>query len=139
MKSKLFLLAALLAGCADSPIAPDQSSFDFLAGCWELAHPNGAYQEMWLPSAADGSIGVGREVRNGKTVSWEFQRIEIRPDGSIAFVAKPSGQPGDEFRLTEHAPGHLVFENPQHDFPTRIEYQYVDLNTLHASVSGPGR
>ena len=136
--SRALFAALLLSSCAEHPITPSASSFDWLAGCWEMWRDDGSvYQEMWLPATPDGTLGAGREVRNGHTVSYEFQRIELRKDGSAVFFAKPSGQDADSFRMVEHAPGKLAFENPQHDFPTRIEYRYVDLNAIAARISGP--
>ena len=132
----LMLLPSVLAACAGAPITPDTRSFDWLAGCWRLERANGHYEEMWLPPAADGSLGASREVRGGRTVSHEFMRLELRADGSLVYVARPSGQAPAEFRLADHAPGQLAFENPGHDFPTRIEYRYVDLNAVTARISG---
>ena len=60
-------------------------------------------------------------------------------NGVIAYVARPSGQAQAEFLMTGHAAGKLVFENPQHDFPQRIEYRYVDPNAITATIQGPGK
>ena len=128
----------LLGACADVPVPADTRSFDWLAGCWRAERDNGYYEETWLKPVADGSLGASREVRGGRTVSHEFMRLELRPDGSLAYLASPSGQEPTEFRAIEHSPGKLVFENPQHDYPTRIVYQYVDLNALLARIEGPG-
>lgn len=129
-------LCLALSACADAPRRPDAGAFDWLAGCWRLDRGDGAYEEMWLPARADGTLGVAREVRGGRTVSHEFQRIEVRPDGSAVFIAQPRGQEPAEFRMVEHGQGRIAFENPQHDFPTRIEYRLVDLNVLHARIFG---
>ena len=130
------LVLAGLAACASAPIAQDTRSFDWLTGCWQQDRPDGFVEEIWLASASNGTLGLGREVRGGKTVSWELMRIELRAGGELVFVAQPQGQAATEFRVAEHAPGVLAFENPAHDFPTRIEYRYVDLNTLKARISG---
>ena len=131
-------VAALLSGCAEHLYSPDARSFDWLAGCWQLERENGgAYEEQWMPITNDGTIGTAREVKNGLTLSYEFQRIELRKDGSAVYFAQPSGQDMTGFRMTAHAPGSLVFENPEHDWPSRIEYQLVDVNAIVARVSGP--
>jgi hypothetical protein len=135
-KALLALAAAALSGCADVPMNPDTRSFDWLAGCWHVDRADGGYDEFWLPPTADGTIGVSREVRRGRTVAYEFLRIELRPGPVVAYIAAPSGQAPAEFLLAEHEPGKLVFENPKHDFPTRIEYRLIDLNTLLARIAG---
>ncbi|MGH8482528.1 MAG: DUF6265 family protein [Nevskiaceae bacterium] len=133
------LLAALLAACADVPMKTGTDSIDWLTGCWRMERANGYYEEVWLTPTADGTLGVSREVRGDRTVSYEHMRLELRPGGTIAYVAKPSGQAQAEFLITTHAPGRLAFENPQHDFPQRIEYRYVDPNAITATIQGPGK
>lgn len=137
MKRLLTLIGVLLAGCPDVPIKTGEDSIDWLTGCWRLERDNGYYEETWLAPTADGTLGVSREVRGGRTVSHEFLRLELRDGGVIAYVAKPSRQAEAEFLMTGHSPGRLVFENPRHDFPTRIEYRYVDLNAITATIQGP--
>jgi hypothetical protein len=39
--------------------------------------------------------------------------------------------------MTSSGPGWAVFENPQHDFPKRVEYRRTDKG-LWAQISGPG-
>lgn len=137
MKRTLLLASVLLASCANQPIPTSEASFDWLAGCWQLQRPDGSiYEEMWLPARKDGTVGVGREIRDGHMVSSEYQRIDFRPDGTIAFIAQPVGQDATTFTMVEHAPGKLGFANAQHDFPQRIEYRYVDLSNIEARISG---
>lgn len=133
---RLLPLLALLAACGTAPIAQDTRSFDWLTGCWQQERPDGFVEEVWLAPAANGTLGLGREVRGGRTVSWEFMRIELRGAGELYFIAAPSGQAATEFRVAEHAPGVLAFENAAHDFPSRVEYRYVGLNAITARISG---
>jgi hypothetical protein len=136
MKSSIVTATLLLAGCASRGLTPDTGSFDWLSGCWQMQSGEALYQEMWLPPAPDGLLGAAREVRNGRTVFHEFSRIELRPGGAAAYIAQPAGQAPVEFPLVELAQGRLVFENLQHDYPTRIEYRFIDFNQMHARASG---
>ena len=81
-------------------------------------------------------MSVGRTVAGGEVRSFEFLRLERR-DGVVTFVAQPNGTPPTPFRLTASGPGWARFENPQHDFPTRVEYRRVGKG-LHAEIAGPG-
>jgi hypothetical protein len=139
MTRPLILLPALLAACADVPMKTGPGSIDWLVGCWRMERSNGYYEELWLPPTSDGTLGVSREVRGGRTVSYEHLRLELREGGVIAYVARPSGQAQAEFLMTGHAPGRLTFENPQHDFPRKIEYRHVDPNAITATISGPSQ
>lgn len=136
MKRTLLLMGLLLSGCAVTPRATTTAAFDWLAGCWQAERGDSLFQEMWLPPAPDGMLGAARELRGGRTAFHEFSRIVLRPGGGAAYIAHPAGQAPAEFPLVERAQGQLVFENPQHDFPTRIEYRHIDFNRMHARTSG---
>ena len=45
--------------------------------------------------------------------------------------------PPISFRLTASGDNWARFENPQHDFPKRVEYRRT-ANGLHAEIAGPG-
>jgi hypothetical protein len=64
---------------------------------------------------------------------FEFMRIENRKEG-IVFIAQPGGEQPTPFRLTAHDAKTLVFSNPAHDFPQRIEYRRTGPDTLEATV-----
>lgn len=100
------------------------SEFDWLAGCW--AGQGGMERECWLPAAGGVLFGINRTLgTDGKERAFEHLRIEERPDG-IAYVARPGGGEPVTFRLVEHGPENVVFENPRHDFPQRVEYALLD-------------
>src|SRR5260221_8026027 len=80
-------------------------------------------------------FATGRTLAHGKTVFFEFLRIEERPDG-VFYVAQPRGKPPTDFRLVRFEKGTAVFENPEHDFPKRIIYTRTGEDTLLASVEG---
>jgi hypothetical protein len=65
--------------------------------------------------------------------AFEFMRIENRKEG-ILFIAQPGGEQPTAFRLAAHDAKTLVFSNPAHDFPQRIEYQRTGPDTLEATV-----
>jgi len=64
-------------------------------------------------------------------------RIETR-DGETHFVAVLEGQEPTKFKLTGSGADWARFENPQHDFPTRIEFRRT-AGGLHAEIAGPGK
>jgi hypothetical protein len=140
MRRCALLTALLLTACAGGPPrAFDGPSLDWLSGCWRLERDGGAYEEMWLPEHDDGMIGAARELRGPVTRSYEFLRIERREGGELVYVARPSGQAPVEFSAYIIERDHVAFENARHDFPTRIEYRYVDPNAITARISGGRR
>lgn len=129
------LLAALLAlvGCAHH--SNNLSELAWLAGQWRGAHGDGVYEERWQ-RAPDGALrGSSRFTVGEREVETEVLSIERRGDGAV-YVATPSGQSRTEFRLVRQADGEAVFENPAHDFPTRIVYRRT-LDGITARIEGP--
>ncbi len=81
-------------------------------------------------------MGMSRTVKNGKTVEFEFVRLVKETDGSINYVANPSGQQGASFTLVSLEGQRAVFENLQHDFPQRIIYHRRTADSLVARIEG---
>lgn len=108
----------------------------WLSGCWAGLLSNGAfYEETWLPPRAGTLGGVARMTRDGRTLSFEFMRI-VEDDGTLVYVAQPSGREPTRFRATTIADGEAVFENPEHDFPQRIRYRMTPPDALLARIEG---
>jgi hypothetical protein len=113
---------------------PGVQDLSWLAGCWELTRGTRHVMEQWMRPEGGTLIGTSRTTADGKTLEYEF--IVIREAaGGFEFVAKPSGQPEAVFKSTRIAAREVVFENPAHDFPTRITYRATDEG-LHAAVEG---
>jgi hypothetical protein len=110
----------------------------WMAGCWEWSVRGGATvtSEQWMKPAGGSLIGMGRTVRGGKTVSFEFLRI-ISGEGGIDYIAKPSSNKDETaFRLVRSSASEVVFENLAHDFPQRIIYRKEKADSLFARIEG---
>jgi hypothetical protein len=81
-------------------------------------------------------LGVGRTIAGGKTVFYEYLRVEARTDG-VYYVALIKGQPEVAFKLVRCEGEAVVFENPAHDFPQRIICRKNKDGSLHARIEGP--
>lgn len=142
------LFAALLvptAGLAGAPSGvPVQTttmtveSIAWISGNWELADGPVTIDERWSPVAGGTMFGTSRTVSGGRTVFFEFIRIETRPDG-VFYVAQPKGRhPGVDFKLVRASEAEAVFENLKHDFPKRIIYRKGADGSLTARIEGDG-
>ena len=80
-------------------------------------------------------LGMSHTVVNGRTGEHEFMRIAQEDDGSIFFIAKPSGQKEARFKLMNVSDREARFENPEHDFPQRIIYRR-DGDSLVGRIEG---
>lgn len=128
---------ALPAVSAPPAATPKIADLAFLAGSWVADAGSTRVEEHWLCPGPDTMIGMGRTtgLAKGKTLSFEYLRIEARP-GGIVYVAQPGGGPATEFPLARLEAGAAVFENPAHDFPKRIVYAKGADGGLTARVEG---
>ena len=80
-------------------------------------------------------MGMSRTAASGKTSEYEFLLIRESLRG-LEYVAKPSGQAEAMFTSVRVSANDVVFENPAHDFPTRIIYQRPSGGGLTAAIEG---
>jgi len=111
----------------------------WLEGCWSGSVNQRDFREHWGPLRGGMLLGVGSTVFMGKTQSFEFMRVESRPDG-VFYVALPSGQGETAFKLTTVATDDkdtiFTFSNPAHDFPQRVMYRRGSEGWLFATIEG---
>jgi hypothetical protein len=136
----VFLLVDSDHSKAQGPAAvPARSLADlsWIAGDWQTAQGGRRQvEEHWTAPAAGTMIGMGRTIAGGKTVEFEYLRLEERA-GAIYYVAHPKARsPGTDFKLTRLTGQEAMFENPEHDFPKRILYRKNADGSLTASIDG---
>lgn len=129
---------ALAPGSLGQRVASETvKDLSWIAGDWQTQPSNGRQvDEHWTEPLGGTMLGNSRTVANGRTVEFEYLRIEERTNG-IFYVAHPNGRtPGTDFKLTKQTVGQVIFENPQHDFPKRIIYKKNTDGSLTASIDG---
>ncbi len=112
----------------------------FMTGTWSTPRDTSGnrVEEHWTTAEAGTLMGVSRTLRGGQTAFYEYLRIERTPEG-IFYVAQPRGAQETRFKLVESGGNRAVFENPEHDFPTRIIYRGLPDGRLHARIEGQQR
>jgi hypothetical protein len=108
-----------------------------MSGRWCGGSPGDSIEEYWMPPHGGVLLGLGRTIKGDRTAGFEYMRI-VRVDGVPTFIGQPNGVPPTSFRKTDGGADWIRFENPDHDFPKRVEYRRRGAG-LHAEVSGPGR
>lgn len=108
----------------------------WLAGCWAAERGETGSGELWTTPAGGTMFGIGRTVRGGRTAEHEFMEIRAGADGTLVFIALPSGQRETTFTLAQQGEREVMFENPQHDFPTRVAYRLQPDDRLIARIEG---
>jgi hypothetical protein len=133
----LALTGGAAAGPADKATEPcGLDGLAWLAGTWSSEAGGTHTEESWLPPRAGTMLGVNRATQGSRMLSFEFLRIECGPEGAT-YWSSPSGGPLTPFRLKTLEARRVVFENPAHDFPTRILYWLDAEGRLHARIEGP--
>jgi hypothetical protein len=118
-----------------SQSAPNVGDLAWLAGCWESSRAGRHISEQWMAPEGNTLMGMSRTVAGGKTSEYEFLLIREGARG-LEYVAKPSGQAEGTFTSVRVSANEVVFENPTHDFPTRVIYQRRPAGGLTAAVEG---
>lgn len=128
-----FLSVAVPAACrAQSNTVADVS---WISGCWIAIQGSAEIEENWMPPKGGTMIGMSRTVRDGRTTGYEY--LMIRPGADrLVYSAVPSGQTATDFTATYVSDELFRVENPEHDFPQKMEYQAVSDDSLRARVFG---
>ena len=112
------------------------ASLAWLAGRWTAKDPANGAEEMWSPPASGAMQGLGRVLREGRLASFEFLCVVQRHSG-LAYLAMPEGRmPPTEFLLTHVDDRRVVFENPAHNYPKKLEYRLISEDVLEIVIAG---
>ena len=138
------LFAAAAAGAQTPPAAEDPlAPLAWLDGCWRGSVNQRDFREQWMPLRGGLLLGVSQVVMDGKTLGYEYLRLESRPDG-IFYVASPPGKSEDAFRFAgktidttgDRGDELFTFERAAKEFPQRIVYRRATGGWLYAQVDG---
>jgi len=114
---------------------PALDALAWMAGSWSGTTRGIDMEEHWTAPKGNSMIGMHRDVGKGRTLGFEFLRIEQQGD-AIVYLSMPGGRsPATPFPLKEVTGTRVVFENPTHDFPQRIIY-WKDGADLRARIEG---
>lgn len=129
----IFLLPVFLITIGKLQAQDDQvvvqialSDLEWLEGTWKVEGAE-MYEEWTVME--DGSLeGKGIQIKGGDTIQTETLRI-VEEDNNVVYKATVPTQNGGEEISFAYAGLHgtdLMFENPAHDFPSRIQYTAVE-------------
>lgn len=99
------------------------NDFKWMEGNWKRhnAKPGTSAFEVWKKTKA-GYEGLGVSMKGTDTTFVEKLKI-VKKDGNIYYVADVSANAEPTyFKITSVSEGGFVSENPEHDFPKKIEY-----------------
>ena len=136
MLGKIITAVALSMICLLGVKASAGEKIAWIAGHWCTDADGEVIEEFWLPPIGGEMLGLSRTRKKGQMTGFEYLRIVIT-DGVMSYIAQPGGRPPTLFTRSASGENWVRFENPDHDFPQRIEYRR-DGDTLKAEIAGPG-
>jgi hypothetical protein len=139
MRTLLALLFLSLApGAISAAQAQSLGGLSWMNGCWRVQNAHRSITEIWVSPPANAMMGYAFTLVEGEPAGWEQTRIQMI-EGVPHFVAMPGGAPPVAFAMVESGENSVAFENPAHDFPTRLTYRRDgDLLIARASAGEDG-
>jgi hypothetical protein len=128
----------LLMSASVSSVAQSADSFKWVTGTWKLSTKRGVIVEKW--EVKNDSTISGETVltqSDGKTLPQEKMEIVFHAGGwwyVVTVVNQNQGKPAS-FKIVFMKGQEFIAENPNHDFPTRINYRRIG-DQLFASIEG---
>ena len=127
---------------------------NWFLGTWQNITPDGVFTERWEQKNDSLYLGNSTVVVGKDTVF--FEKINLQKTNSewnyIVSIGKASitlstgsdsvtasasnNEKPVAFKLISLTSTQLVFENPQHDFPTKIIYTQINNDSIVAEISG---
>jgi Domain of unknown function (DUF6265) len=111
--------------------------FNWLIGSWTMQTKEGVIAEHW--TAGDDSTLTGRSefIKHDKTVipseELEFSYRSNNYSYIVKWLQRNNKKPV-AFRVTSFSDSSFVSENQEHNFPRRIIYQLIHVDTIHAWI-----
>lgn len=131
------IVMCLFAFVASAQQKDSSIPFEKLTGSWLMERKNGTSMgETWEQKDANTMKGKSFLIQNGDTALLETVDL-VKEGNEIFYIPVAYGQNDDKpvrFKLTSVKTGEYIFENPAHDFPKRIVYDFSSGNTLHAYI-----
>lgn len=113
----------------------------WLRGCWHGLVNQRDFGEQWSAPAGGIMVGIGHTAMQGRTLDYQYLRLESRPDG-VYYVAIAKGRKEQTFRLADvrrdEANGAQVFtfDNVASEFPQHLVYHRGAEGWLYAGIDG---
>jgi len=108
--------------------------FDWIIGDWSEKINEDTFIENWQKIDDDNYIGVEYYLAGSDTTMKANLKLQKMIDTWI-YIAYVEGQQPVLYTLVEDN-GKYVFENLEHDFPQKIEYNIQDEYSILASIEG---
>jgi len=131
----------LTVAFAATPVTmkPNRTALDnlsWLLGSWKMTGAKDVTFETWQRSDSTSFVGNSVTLAGADTVFSEKLSL-LATDSGLFYVAEVAHNLAPTpFKMIRQDSITTVFENPTHDFPTRIIYSRRTADSLHARIEG---
>ncbi len=133
---KFCIIILFSAGLVFPQVQNDFARLFYLEGSWIIKNEKADIHEIWERRNASLLTAVSFYLANGDTTNVETIELKII-DGSIHYIPVVQHNAGAVyFKASVLNDSIAVFENPEHDFPTKIIYRKINGDSLHARIEG---
>ncbi|MEL7124372.1 MAG: DUF6265 family protein [Bacteroidota bacterium] len=110
---------------------------EWLIGKWENQTTKGSIYESWEKKSPNELRAISYKLSGSDTLFLETIQILQEEDGLFFIPTVPSQNQGlpIRFKMTSFTETDMTFENPDHDFPQKINYKMISTDSLVAVVS----
>ena len=139
LQAVLLLWISVSCGAVRAQSCPNLQVAEWLVGEWHGTRGESQILERWQKVSGETFEGMGITRRGTTIVESETLRL-VSMEQRVFYVAKVAHNDLPvAFALTQCEGQRLVFENPAHDFPKKLEYQLTGPDTLSVRVSAGAR
>ena len=111
---------------------------NWLLGSWQFETANGNLQEIW--SVKNDSTFFGQSYFINKKDTIHIEKVDLVEDkGLLLYISTIKGDNHDlstTFNFKETEENQLIFENPKHDYPSKVVYTLKDSLHFDIAISG---
>lgn len=138
-KMKMIVLAVSYIICSSFFINNENTNlenFHLFTGKWVSSENNSTTIEVWKKVSEHSLEGYGKTINDSDSTLKNYESLRIlEMSQEIFYLAKVEHNDLPiPFKLTQSSKNNFVFENPGHDFPNRIEYNFLNETKLEVIV-----
>jgi len=135
----ILILISLVNVLTSSPFKAlkniNQDQCSWIVGHWAGEFGDGIFTEKWKIIDENKIIGNGCYVQNNDTIFKEELSL-IKIGNNWGYISIADDNIPILFTLTENNKNKMVFQNSEHDFPTKIVYLLKADSSLLVTVEG---
>jgi len=117
---------------------PKLENAKWFLGNWENVTKESVSREIWTQKNDSTLVGESFTTVEKDTVFYEKMDLVQRNDSLICIISvrDQNKEKPVSFYMTKSTDSQIVFENPKHDFPNKIEYNKVGNDSILAKIYG---